>query len=173
MVSRNKENLEDLFSRFLSAQEARQSAEDVRKGEDLLRQCPAPEPDRRVVADIKAQVAQALQRPKTNNLKRVVYKAAAVAAAVVILATISVKLSQKSNGVRNRRFAASIIPQAIWESNDIALDDPDLAALTAQLEQIEEEVLAVQLNGNGGNGPADLEELEIELIEIDSDFWKG
>ena len=66
-----------------------------------------------------------------------------------------------------------IIPETIWESEDIAADDAELVTLTDEVEQIGSKVLAVQLDENGGNGHRDIAELEMELIGIDSDFWKG
>ena len=57
--------------------------------------------------------------------------------------------------------------------NDIAADDEDLAVFTAQIEQIEAEVQTLQSGQDTGNGESTLVELEMELMEINSDFWKG
>jgi hypothetical protein len=61
----------------------------------------------------------------------------------------------------------------IWESEDISADDANLATLIAETEEIEGEMLALELGENGGNGSGSLTELEMELEEINSDFWKG
>ena len=183
MKSQNEENLKELFERFLDSGEAEQIKEDICEGERILRKQPAPEPDGELIANIKAEIARTLLRRRANAFKRIAYKAAAVAAAVVILAAISVKLfesrpsatgrDEKDNGEFERPAYALMIPAAIWESDDIATDDADLAILTAEIEQIEGELLALQLDENSGNGHIDLAELEMELIEINSDFWKG
>jgi len=55
----------------------------------------------------------------------------------------------------------------------LADDDADLASLAAEIEQIESDLLAVQLGENGDNGSGAAAELELELIEINNDFWKG
>ena len=68
---------------------------------------------------------------------------------------------------------ASLIPAAIWENDDITTADEDLAVFTAQIDQIEDEVLTLQSGERAGNGDSTLVELELELIEINSDFWKG
>jgi len=169
MDARNEENLKDLFEKFLTSQQAEQAAKDVQKAERILHRYPAPEPDGELIRDIKAEIAEAVQRRKKNAFKTVVYKTAVTAAAVIILAAISVALFEKGSGPEG----FIIIPAAVWESDNIAADDEDLAILTTQVEQIEDEVLAVRLGENGGNGQAELAELEMKLIEINGDFWKG
>ena len=173
MNGQNEENLKDLFEKFLDSEQTEQTVEDVRKGEQILREYPAPEPDNALVADIKAKITVSLRRKKTIAFKRVVYKAASIAAAFIILTTISVKLFEKGGGEPEKLITASIVSDMIWESDNIASDDVDLATLFAEVEQIERDLLAVQLGENNGNGNRKLVELELELIEINSDFWKG
>ena len=172
MNERNEENLKDLFEKFVDAGQAEKAAEDIRKGEEILSAHPGPEPDGEVIAGIKAEVARELSRRKTRVTKRVVYKAASVAAAFIIMASVSVKIFEKG-GEQGKVVRASILPSAIWESEDLAADDVDLAILTAEIREIEEDALALQFGENGGNGHIGLEELEIELMEINGDFWKG
>jgi len=173
MNGRNEENLKDLFEKFLDSEQAERNAEDIRKGEEILREHPGPEPDDEVIADIKAEIARELLSRKRRVTKQVVYKVAAVAAAFLILAVVSVKLFEKDTGERGKVVTASMLPSVLWDSEDIAADDVDLAILTAEIEEIESEALALELGENGGNGLAELAELEMELMEIDSDFWKG
>jgi len=172
MNGRKKENLKELFEKFLDAEEADEAVEDIRKGEEIIQEQRAPEPDGAVIAEIKAEIGRELLRRKTGVTKRVVYKVGAVAAAFIILATVSVKIFEKG-GEEGKVFRASILPSAIWDSEDIAADDAELATLTAAIEEIENDALALEFGENGGNGRIDLAELEIELMEIDSDFWKG
>jgi hypothetical protein len=172
MNERNEENLKELFEKFLDSGQAERNAEDIRKGEEIFREHPAPEPDGEVIGDIKAEVARELLVRERRVFKQVVYKTAAVAAAFVIVAVVSVKLFEKG-GEQQKVAAASMLPSALWESEDIAADDVDLAILTAEIEEIESEALALELGEDGGNGLAELAELEMELMEIDSDFWKG
>jgi len=132
-----------------------------------------PEPDKELIAGIKAEIAKAVLLRKRNVFRRIVYKAAVVAAAVIILAAIGIRLFEKGGGEPGRVVAVSRIPAAIWESERLADDDADLASLTAEIEQIESDLLALQLGENGGNGYGAAAELEMELIEINNDFWKG
>ena len=173
MNRRNEENLKDLFERFLDAEQAKEAVEDVAKAERILCEHPAPEPDGELIVNIKAEIAASLLRKKENAFSRIVYKTMAVAAGFILLAAIGVKLFEKGRGEPERLASSSIMPKAVWESERLADDDVNSAALIAEIEQIESDLLAVQLGENGGNGYEAVTELETELIEINSDFWKG
>jgi hypothetical protein len=167
MDERNEENVSDLFARFLEGEAAEKAAEDIRKGEEILREHPAPEPDGELIADIKARIRRELFVEKTRLTKRVVLRAAAVAAAFLIVAAVSVKLFERGGEEQRKVVKVATLPSEIWE------DDGDLATLSAEVEEAEDEAAGLRLGGNGGNGEASLVELEIELVEIVSDFWKG
>jgi len=173
MNGRNEENVKELFERFVNTGQAEEAVQDIRKGEQILREHPVSGPDSKLIADIKAEVGKAVLRRKTKVFRRMVYKVAVIAASVIFLAAIGIKLFEKGGGESERVIAASILPAAIWESERLADDDVDLAILTAEIEQIENEALALQLNEGDGNGHEAVTELEMELIEINGDFWKG
>lgn len=173
MNERNGDNLRELFKKLGDPEQAQRAVEDVQKGEQIIHEYPAPEPNEAVIAGIKAKIAETVHRRKSISFKWAVYKTAAVAAVFIVLATISVKLFERSNDKPERVITASVIPDTIWESSDIAADDADLAVLTAEIKQIESEVLALQLGETNGNGQETIVELETELIEIVSTFWKG
>lgn len=163
----NEEELKELFERFVSTEEAEQAVDDIRKGEQIFREQSAPEPNSELISDIKAEIAEVLLRRERSAFKRIAYKAAVAVAVVIFVAVISVKLLEKGGGEPKRFATASIIPAAIWES-----DDADLAIFAAEIEQIEGRVLTLQLGENGANGDRELIELEMRLIALDSDFWK-
>ncbi len=165
------ENLKDLFEEFLDGKEAEQAAEDIRKGEQILHNHPCPEPDEQLVSDIKMRVTAALRR--RNTLKRVFYQATAVAAAVIILAAIGISLLDKDGSKPEIITTVSTAAGAIWDSDDIIADNTEVTILSDEIEQVDEEMLALGLGENGGNGHLDLAELEVELMEINGDFWKG
>jgi len=165
MNSRNDENLEELFGRFFDGKEAKEAAEDIGKGEQTLRGHPAPVPDDVLLADIKGKIVKALLEKKVNTFKVAVYRVAAVAAMFIILAIISVKLF-------NPKSIASITPQSVWESVDGAAEDTEWAVFTARTEQIEGDVLSLKSYENGVQDK-EVTELESDLTEMDSDFWKG
>jgi hypothetical protein len=172
MSSRDEENLKELFSRFLNAEQANRAVEDIQRAEQILHEQPAPEPDDMLIANIKAEIALNLLPHRAYVFKRIVSKVAAVAAAILIITAIGLNIFEKDRDSEQLVYA-SIIPGAIWESDDIAADDAHLANLTVEIEQIEEEVSSLQLGKDGSNGDKAIEELEMELIVINSDFWKG
>jgi hypothetical protein len=172
MNDRNEENLKELFGKFVTDEQAEKAVEDIRRGEQILRDNPAPNPSDELIAGIKSEIAISLLHKKENAVRYTLYKVAAVAAIVFVLAAISIKFFEKSEESEKIMYA-SIIPTAIWESDDIAADDADLAILTAEVEQVADEILSLRMGENGGNGQTVITELEIELMEIESDFWKG
>lgn len=173
MNGQNQENLKELFERFFSPEEAARALQDVQKGEQILRQNPAPEPDRQLIAAIKYDVGQALAaRRDAWTLWTVAYRVA-VAATIIIAVAIGTKLFQKGGPTTQGPQYAHIIPRAIWESDDITADDADLSVLTAEVRQIEDEMLGLQSGGRRSNGDNLIVELEVQFIEIGSDFWKG
>ena len=171
----NRENLKELFGKFLDAEQAESCVEDVQKAEQILREHPAPEPDDMLIANIKAEIAMRLPAGRTYVFKQIAYKVVGIAAAVIILTAIGLRLFDKGGVEPNGGVQyTSIIPTAIWESDDIAAADANLATFTVEIEQIENELLALQLGEDDGNGDRSITELEMELIEINnSDFWKG
>ncbi len=174
MNSRNDENLKELFERFLSAEQAESSVEDIQKAEQILREHPAPEPDNMLIANIKAEIAMRLPAKRTNIFIKIASKAIYAAAAILIISAISLNLFDDNVNTREPtpRQYGSIIPTAIWESDDITTDDADLAIYTIEIEQIEEELRSLQSGEDAGNGDSSLSELEMELVAINNDFWK-
>jgi len=174
MNNENQENLKELFEKFMDAEQAESCAEDVQKAEEILRKHPAPEPDAMLIANIKAEIAMLLPVRRTYVFKHIAYKALSIAAAVIFITAIGLGLFDNGAHEPGPVQYASIIPAAIWESDDIAADDADLVIFTIEIEQIEDELLALQLGEDDGNGDSTITELEMELIEINNnDFWKG
>jgi hypothetical protein len=113
-----------------------------------------------------------LQASRAHRIKRIIYEAVGAAAVILIVATVSLLLFEKAPPGGRVNYA-SLLPTEIWESDDITADDEELAVFNAQIEQIEDEVQALQSGEDTGNGDNTITELEMELIEIKSDFWKG
>jgi hypothetical protein len=166
MNSQNQENLKALFEGFMSPSQAEQAAEEIRRAEQFLREYHAPQPRPEVIAEIKAQVGHALAAKKTSPAMRIAYKVAAVAAVIVTLSAISVWLV-------GGKGATPDTPDIPWDSVNLVADDADLATFSAEIEQIEGDLVALRLGENGTNGHIDLAELEMELMDISGDFWKG
>ena len=174
MEDRNQENLRELFGKFFNAEQAENCVDDIQKAEQIFRRHPAPEPDDMLIANIKAEIAMRLQAARTHRFRRIIYEVVGAAAAILIAAAVSLQLFVEKDTPRPGEVVyASLIPMAIWESDDITADDEDLAVFTAQIEQIEDEVQTLQSSEDTGNGENTITELEMELIELNSDFWKG
>ncbi len=172
MNMNGEENLKNLFEKFLNSEQANQAVEDVRKGEQILREHTAPQPDGELIAGIKSEIAASLHNKRE---KAFIYKAAAVAAGFIILAIMSVKLFETEEAQPPKPVSSLIMPNTVWESERLADDDAASATLVDEVKQIENDLFAAQFGDNGSTGYETVTELEIEteLTEISSDFWKG
>jgi hypothetical protein len=173
MNHRNDENLTELFEKFFDAEQAEKYLEDVQKAEQILRKYPAPEPNDTLLTNIKAEIAMRLPAKSASIFHRIGYKAATVAAAIIILAALGMSLFEKENVEGPEISIASIIPVSIWESDDIAADDMDLAGYTVEIEQIENELMALQSGQEELDSESAVTEMEMELMETEGEFWKG
>lgn len=176
MVDRNNSNdeqLKELLGDFFSFDQAQQAFDEIKAGDRLTGRFPSPQPDAELIFDIKSKIADTLARKRKNAFRMVVYKVAAVAAVLFVIAGLSVKMFDKNQNGTEKLITASIIPKAIWETVDIIADDANLATFTAEIEQIELELMAVRVNENGGNGFDVISEIEQELIEVNTTFWEG
>lgn len=174
MNNQKQEKLKELFVKFLDSKDVQRYVEDVQKAEEILRKNPAPEPDDMLIANIKTEIAMRLLARRTYVFKPIAYKTLRIAAVVIFITAIALRLFDNGATESGPVQYASIIPTAIWESDDITADDVDLMIFTTEIEQIEDELLALRLDEDGSNDDSTITELEMELIEMNnSDFWKG
>lgn len=174
MKNNKKENLKELFEKFLDLHKAQQAAEDIKSAGEMLEKYPAPAPSAQLLEGIKAQVAiKAAARRKTTAFRRIAYRVAATAAVVIITISVGIKLFEKETPVPQTLASDMVIPATIWDSDNLADDDDHSATLVAEIKQIERDLLALQLDENGSNGLPIVEVLEMELNEINGNFWKG
>ena len=174
MKNNKKENLKELFEKFLDSNKAQQAAEDINRAGEILEKYPVPAPSAQLLEGIKAQVAvKAAARRKAIVFRRIAYRVAAIAAVVIITISVGIKLFEKETPVLQTLALDMAIPATIWDSDNLADDDDHSAILVAEIEQIERDLLALQLDENGSNGLPIVEVLEMELNEINGNFWKG
>ena len=171
MNSHNDENLKELFERFLDTEQADSNVEDIQKGEQIIREHPAPEPDSMLLANIKAEIAMRLPSKQTSIFSNTVYRIACAAASIMIISAICLRLLDKSPEPSNRQYS-SIIPAKVWDGDDITTDDVELADYAIKIEQLEQELYALQSGDSASNSDSSLTELEMELVAINNDFWK-
>jgi hypothetical protein len=161
---RNDENLKKLLEQFMNPEQAQMHLEDIERGEEILREHPAPEPDDMLLANIKAQIALHAMPHKKTGYKWVAYKVVAVAAAVIILATVWTSLYEQPIPVRERDIEiSSVFP---W-------DHQDSTVFNTELELLENDLQVLKYGQEDVDNDSAMTELEFEVIEIAGDFWKG
>lgn len=164
-----RENLIALLRRFMEEPAARAAHEDIQAGERFLDAYPAPPPEARLIAGIKTQMAVAAVR--RHRVVRLVHGSLAAAAAVIVLALIG--LFSPGSGNRPSISYAALIPPAIWDSDDITTTDLDLAYFSSEIRQIEAQVQALEAGDNGTADHDASDEIELELLALQAEFWKG
>ena len=170
MKDRESESLRELLRRYMDPPSARAAEEDIRAGQRLFDAWPAPVPSARALDDVKARmIATARRRRRRLRLLRT---SLAAAAAVVVVALFG-WFGRGPAGQPGAAFA-SIIPTAVWESDNIEADDLDLVYFNSEIRRIEAQVEAVEAGETGvGAGDAAVE-IEMELMQIvETEFWKG
>ncbi|MBN2128799.1 MAG: hypothetical protein JW741_04855 [Sedimentisphaerales bacterium] len=170
MGNRNREDWQALFGRFFDTAGADAAAEDVRTGERLLDAFPAPKPSDELIEYINAQmVARRTRKRRLAHLSRAL---TAVAAVIVVAA-----LALLGHGPAPRHTThvsyASIIPASVWESDDVNADDADLMYFHSEIRRIEAQMEALESSGDDFGPAEDVEEIEMELMQIETEFWKG
>jgi len=168
--NRNDENLRELFEKFMDPEQTQMYLDDIEKGEQVLRQHPAPEPDDMLLANIKAEIALHVMPRRAAIVKRIAYRAAVVAAAVIIITAIGTNLFEEPTDIKPgiETYSALLLPTGFWNNDDIA-------AFNTKVEQIENELMALESGEENLDSDRDsaVTEMEMELIVIAGDFWKG
>lgn len=170
-MTENNENLNELLSRFLDERQTHEAAEDIRAGEKLLASFSAPACDQDVINSIKAQIEVHLEARKRQKLVRSMFYRVAVAAVIIVLAIAGVKFFPEPK--REQATVNKVGQGFIWDDEIGTGSDEQLTALTAQIDEIEASMLAIRLDENGTEGGMILTDLEMEMSEINGDFWKG
>jgi len=170
MEDQTRENLNQLLRQFLDPERAEAAAEDIRTGERLLDLYPAPTPGAELIARIKADMATSRMRRRRITL---LLRRSLAAAAVIAFALLALLGRGPSGPAGPSAFQASILPAAIWESQDVAADDPDLAYFTGEVRRIEVQLQALQAGEDEAAGTGAADELETELKQIESELRKG
>ena len=170
MKDRESESLGELLRRFMDAPAATAAEEDIRAGERILNAWPAPVPCDRALDELKLRmIATARRRRRSLRLLR---GSLATAAAVVVVALVG--LLGRGPADRPGVAFASIIPTAVWESDDIGADDFDLAYFTSEVQRIEAQMQALEEGETEVGVDNAAVEIEMELMQIvETEFWKG
>ena len=166
-MAEQSENLEELLSRFYDDKTVGEFTDDLRQAESLLEENPAPEPKPGLLADIKMKVETAVLVKKSRFYRSSRYKVAAMAAGFIILAAMSVKFFRQR--IEPAQTAKSpVVAEFVWDNGS-----ENLETLTAEIEELESDMLAFEFAEVAENGSYDIDEFEIEVLESGNDFWKG
>jgi hypothetical protein len=169
MKDHARENLTELLRRFMDDSAAHSVQADIDAAEKLLEAHPAPAPSPAALTAIKVRmVATAVRRHRRVRIFR-----AAVAVAAAMLLTVLIGQFDRTPTGRPGISFASIIPTAVWESHDLTADDLDLVYFNSEIRQIEAQMQAIEAGEAEQDGSDSVDELELELIAIETEFWKG
>jgi len=163
------ENLSELLRQFMDESTARATQEDLKAVERMMAGCPAPTPSRGILSAIKTQmIVSALHRRRRIRI----FRRAMAAAAALVMTILIAQHGRNPAGSSSTTFA-SILPAAVWESNNLAADDPDLVYFTSEIRQIEAQMRDLEAGDTDIRGRKTLDELELELLAMETEFWKG
>lgn len=166
-----RENLTELLRRFMDDSAAHAVQADLESVERVLEAHPAPVPSPAALSTIKMRMVAAAARRRWRVR---LFRAAVATAAAIILTALAAHYDRRPTVSRPSVSFASIIPAAVWESHDLATDDPDLAYFTSEIHQIESQMQAIEAGDDTEvRGSDTLDDLEMELIAIETEFWKG
>jgi hypothetical protein len=160
------ENLDGLLAKFYSTSQAKQMKDDFSFADGAFEKFPAAKPAEQTIEEIKQKIALKLSTQKHINWPRVILQTAAVAAVVIVAAVLT--LPDKST-IGN--------DAAKTQGQDIQLvSETDISLYEAEITQLNSELLTLNYGEENGTNEILLdltEQVEAEIIETDSTFWKG
>ena len=159
MKKENNENLNELLTQFLDADQASRAAADIAAGTQIFAASPAPIPSAVLLATIKYHMAAA-QKQRSH---RYFVKQIAAAAVIFIVAGMSIVVL-----LHNRNETRPYASQAFWQE----LPENSVELQLSQLEQADTDMPLITLEENG-NDPSAMSDVTDELDEISGTFWEG
>ena len=144
-MNNKEENLRDLLRIFYSESEAAEVEDDILRGERILAENAAPQPEAAAVSNIKLRVSSELAARQRHSVG--VYVGAGLTAAAAVLVAVGLFLIQNEHPLQP--VGGQVASEAVWEVEDFSTDDAEMAILAADIEAVEDEILALQLGENG------------------------
>jgi hypothetical protein len=170
-MNNKDENLKEILNKFYAESESAKIEEEILRGEQIIADNPAPQPDARLVSDIKARVGTELARREKRRVFTYLRATVTAAAAVLIIGATLFMIHKTERPVRPS-VVQGTIPQGIWESEDLMNDDVGLAVLAANIDAVEDDVLALRFDEQSYE-TMNLDDVEADVLEISDDLWKG
>ncbi|MCK4888168.1 MAG: hypothetical protein KAS96_12330 [Planctomycetes bacterium] len=179
MSIKNQDNLDKLLSTFMNSDSAGKAAENFRQADLIFEKYnSAAEPDSKLLANIKADIGRELNHSKASIVKTATLRFAAAAAVFLIAASVFFMMNQNDPQPPKNQAVAMVTDSAstesIWDSEDVTANDAQYETFEQEIEQLEAEIVAIKYETDSTiNGESELTEIENDLIEIQSNFWKG
>jgi hypothetical protein len=173
MNNSKKENLRELLASFMDTEAANKAAADIELGDELLRNWPAPKPSEALLAEVKQRMTAAARRHRMVTFQHRVLEMAAVAATILVLSAVALKIFENQQSSQSPAKLAVAIPDSAWEGGDISTSDADIAALSKEIDAVADEISGVRLSDKNGSSTAAVGDVEMQIIEVSADFWKG
>ncbi len=168
-MSNKEENLKELLSKFYNQAEAQKVEEELLRGEQIVSGNPAPKPGAAVISNVKLRVSNELAKRLRRGVGLYIRVGLTAAAAAVL---IGFGLFLVESRQARQLGGSGVASEPAWEIEDFTVDDPQLSILAADVQALADDVLTLRL-GESSAEAADIDEIETEWLEIDSDFWKG
>jgi len=167
MSSYKDENLEELFGGFYESFEAKQAAKDIKQGMELFHTAEQLKLSSDAAAGIRKKMQERIANKKTKRNLKIIQRL--VSAAAVILIALVVFVNVPDEGKK-----ATPVPSGWqWDSFSSVEDDVAISSLTAGIDYIENEFISTESDSDTLNCSSEIDELEMELIAFNSEFWKG
>jgi hypothetical protein len=170
-MNNKDENLKELFDKFYAEADSAKIEKDILRGEQIIADNPSPQPDARLISDIKARVRTELARREKRRVFTYM-RATVTAAAAVLIIGVTLFMIHKTEQSNRPSIVQGTIPQGIWESEDLMNDDVGLAMLAANIDAVEDDVLAMRFDEKSYE-TMNLDDVEADVLEISDDLWKG
>jgi negative regulator of sigma E activity len=168
-MSDKNENMDDLLSDFYDQQQSGEFKNELNSLQELLDANPAPRPSSQTIDKIKSDVTDRIVLSQKSRRYNFVRKFA-VAAVILMVAIAGVKMINQHPARQiaesEKTFTGSIFDEQQFSQTEIA-------ALTREVEQIEDSMLTIRLDEFDTYQSDSFLEIDTELTEINGDFWKG
>ncbi len=144
--------------------------QDIQAGFELFDKNPPPVPSDQTLSIIKRKMNSTIKKTRQQKaIKRYIKRIISVAAIVLILLTINFKLHHFKQPI-----STALIAQDLWEASDISSDDIYTSTLAQEIDELNNDIFAAKFDyTTDAYHPIETDNMEIEIIKTNTDFWKG
>lgn len=162
------EDLDGLLVSLYGEKAAEAVKEDIRLGDEILNSSPSPEPDAAVMQEVKRNVLAALARKRTHR-RVMTYRSAVAAALFLVIAGLGIRFMT----YHRTYYAGSGIATENVDTAGFFGNDLQLAILSDEIDEIESSIYSIDIDRSFSEPELGMDELEMEILEISSTFWRG